>query len=120
MLILKAAMNTEDVNDKRFVWPKTHNPFTIAVKYLGGYSILLILAIIYIHDRLNIQTKLPALIFIDSFMLSLAWASFQQKYGVYKLLGWVIIFAVLVITLEELDLLPLIDLRRLMTELKVH
>ena len=105
MLILKVAMNAKDVDDRRFVWPKTNNPFIIVVRYLGRYSILLILAIIYIQDRLNIQTKLPVLIIIDSFMLSLAWASFQQKYGVYKLLGWVIIFAVLIITLTELDLL---------------
>lgn len=102
-------MNVEDIDDRRFIWSNTNNPFIMAVKYLGRYSIVLVLAIIYIYDRLNIQTKLPAIIFIDSFMLSLAWVSFQQKYVVYKLLGCVIILAVLVITLDGLDLLPLAD-----------
>jgi hypothetical protein len=91
----------ENSSDQRFRWPKTKNPILIIVRLLGRSTVFLMLGVMYLIERWKIESKFPFLIFFNFFLLSLAWLFLQQKLKVYKLLGWVVVFVAVWITLIE-------------------
>lgn len=92
-------MDSKESSNQKFVWPETKNPILIVVRFLGRSTIFLFLMVVYLSNKWG--TKLPALIIADLFFISMAWLFLQQKLKVYKLLGWVIVFGAVWLTLVE-------------------
>jgi len=94
-------MENRDNSDQKFRWPETKNPVLIIVRLLGRSTIFLLLGVMYLIERWDIKSKFPFLIIFNFFLLSMAWLFLQQRLKVYKLLGWVIVFIAVWMTLIE-------------------
>lgn len=87
---------------EKFYWPKTKNPVIIIVRLLGKSSIFLLLGLVYVSNKLGINSKIPFIIIVTFFLISMGWLFLQQKLKVYKLLGWVVILSSIWMFLMEL------------------
>ncbi|OGE62548.1 hypothetical protein A2967_01880 [Candidatus Daviesbacteria bacterium RIFCSPLOWO2_01_FULL_41_32] len=95
-------MNIRDNSDQKFRWPETKNPILIIVRFFGKFSILLLIGAVYLFNKLGIKSELPFLIIMNFFLLSMAWLFLQQKLKVYKILGWVVVFSTIYMSLAKL------------------
>lgn len=87
---------------QKFKWPQTKNPIIFIVRKFGGSTIFILLGTIYLLNRLGIKSNIPFLVIADLFLFSMAYLFMQQELKVYKLLGWVIVFATVLMNLSEL------------------